>query len=84
LAIIVKMAMSQRILKETEMIRKSPIAGIDVSVDPGNARYFHVKLAGPSSVILFLFFNHLIKADPICRRHIQIGAFPSCRISYVS
>lgn len=43
------MALSRRIVKETERLANDPVPGIIVTVDPENSRYFHVQLAGPMS-----------------------------------
>ena len=39
--------MNQRIKKETEKIKKDPIAGITAEPDPENPRYFKVVISGP-------------------------------------
>jgi len=39
----------QRIRKETERLMKEPVPGISAIPDEGNARYFHVIVAGPLS-----------------------------------
>ena len=38
---------NQRIKKETEKIKKDPIAGITAEPDPENPRYFKVVISGP-------------------------------------
>lgn len=41
------MALSRRIVKETERLQQDPVVGISANVDPHNSRYFHVVIAGP-------------------------------------
>lgn len=40
-------AINQRIRKETEKLKKSPIKGIVVEEEPNNPRHFHVVIDGP-------------------------------------
>uniref|UniRef100_A0A914ZD28 UBC core domain-containing protein n=1 Tax=Panagrolaimus superbus TaxID=310955 RepID=A0A914ZD28_9BILA len=37
----------RRILKETQRLMEDPVPGISAVPDDGNARYFHVVIAGP-------------------------------------
>mmetsp|Transcript_120272 Transcript_120272/g.169236 ORF Transcript_120272/g.169236 Transcript_120272/m.169236 type:complete len:150 (+) Transcript_120272:58-507(+) len=43
------MALSRRILKETERLRSEPVPGLTAAVDPSNARYFHITIDGPET-----------------------------------
>ena len=37
----------RRIIKETQRLMQEPVPGISAVPDDGNARYFHVVVAGP-------------------------------------
>ena len=37
----------RRIIKETQRLQQEPVPGISAVPDDGNARYFHVVVAGP-------------------------------------
>ena len=37
----------RRIIKETQCLMQEPVPGISAVPDDGNARYFHVVVAGP-------------------------------------
>lgn len=38
----------RRILKETQRLQNEPVPGIQAEVDDSNARYFRIRIAGPS------------------------------------
>merc|ERR1712240_189776 len=40
-------ALPRRIIKETQRLMQEPVPGISAVPDDGNARYFHVVVAGP-------------------------------------
>jgi len=42
------MSLPTRILKETQRLMQEPVPGIRAEPDEANARYFHVKVDGPS------------------------------------
>ena len=41
-------ALPRRILKETQKLTQDPVPGIEAHPDEKNARYFHIKVFGPS------------------------------------
>eukprot|EP00038_Savillea_parva_P007026 m.167385 g.167385 ORF g.167385 m.167385 type:complete len:150 (+) comp12818_c0_seq1:89-538(+) len=43
------MALSRRILKETERLKTEPVVGLTAKVDPSNPRYFHITIDGPET-----------------------------------
>ncbi|EDW51758.1 ubiquitin-conjugating enzyme E2 N [Drosophila sechellia] len=40
-------ALTTRIIKETQRLLEDPVPGISATPDESNARYFHVRVAGP-------------------------------------
>ena len=40
-------------LQETQRLQQEPVAGIAAVPHDGNARYFHITIAGPEGVCIF-------------------------------
>jgi len=65
----------RRIIKETQRLMQEPVPGISAVPDDGNARYFHVVVAGPEGspfeggvfkLELFLPEDYPMSAPKVC------------------